>query len=150
MERTEIQRKAQVVLGPTMSQTQNALMQYEAGSKEVEQLQQDLHEKVEQDANALPQDELDKALQFNETIEECCGKIEERGIQVNEARFNSTIDKAMQTATEAENDRLHTKLDSIQRNLHEVIGSEGIVHPKLTSLNSITGRINVRKPALQN
>lgn len=150
MEKTSIQRKAQVVLGPTMSQAQNALMLYDAGTPGIKQLQQELHKKVEQDATALPQDKLDKALQFSETVEEYCGQIEERGIKVDEARFNSTIDKALQTAVKAENDHLYTKLDSIQRNLHEVMGPKGIVHPKLTSLTSITGRINVRKPALQN
>lgn len=144
----DIKRKSQVVLGPTMSQTQNALMQYEAGTTEVKQLQQELHEKLEQTAKTLPQDKLENALEFIETVEEYCAKLEQRGIKVDKDRFNSTISKAIETAVGDEH--LYKKLVNIQRNLNEVISSEGVVYPKLTSMSSITGRITVREPALQN
>src|SRR5699024_8779959 len=126
-----IKKRAQVVLGPTMSHTQNALMQYEAGTTAVEELQQQLHSKVEKAAKALPPEVLDKAVQFTDEVEAYCYQLSQRGIKVNEERFNSEIDKASQAAKEVGNDRLYMKLDGIRRNLNEVTDSKGVVYPKL-------------------
>lgn len=150
MEKTSIQRKAQVVLGPTMSQAQNALMQYEAGTRTVENLYQNLKDKVEMATKPIPAEILEAELEFINDVEGCCKKLEKRGVQIDRAPFDELIIGAIHSARQAEQGHRIIQFESIHNNVREMVTHQNVIRPKFTSLSSTTGRIHASQPAIQN
>src|SRR5699024_9845886 len=136
------------LLGPAASPSEHKVLTTEAGNMEVASMQERLRQDIEQKHKHLQYD-LESLTKLQQEETEAFKVLQNRGltldIDVFTREMNTVIDSYQQQGKTTEAHQQTMRRDKILQ-LHP---QTEVIHPILSTQSSRTGRITVRKPALQ-
>lgn len=136
-------------LGPTLGKDEHFILSNKTECPMIRKMQSSLIEETKSVKNSLDEDVAKIRTDFSERVEEWCKQAGERGVSIDTTLFTDLMQKEI-VSKEASNPKRSNELKQLHTAVLNSLTEEKAVHPTLTSLNAVTGRVTVSNPPLQN
>lgn len=138
------------ILGPTLGKDEQVILNHRTECPIVRHLLQSLEEEAAAVREQLSTEAVEIIDDFWKRTKDLCKDLEQRGIQIDVAKFQQLMGKAIQDQNRARAYDKSKELKSLEKSVIDAVQEDGRIYPTITSESAVTGRITVNGPALQN
>lgn len=136
-------------LGPTLGKDEHFIISNETECPMTRKMQSSLIEEAKSVKESLDTDVAKIRTDFSDRVEAWCKQAGERGVSMDTTLFTDLMHKEI-VSKETSDPKRSYELKQLHNAVLSSLTEENVVHPTLTSLNAVTGRVTVSNPPMQN